>query len=428
MTPTIFTKYAAALERMGKSGATAPEFCLGTEGPYELRYIPFEHINREARLVIVGITPGPKQIGLAYEGAQALLRTGASEERILAEVIKTGGFGGKTMRPNLLKMLRHFEFDKLLGIEDVATLWSSNAHLLHSTSMVKHAAFKRGKPFNGSFEEVLASPLLRRCFMDCFVASLGALRSDALYVALGPYPKAALDWCVVEGHLSAAQVIGAFCHPSSNGGSNAPYYLRERSLAQLSESDPVRHRAAWLDAAYKQMWTNTRAWLGEAEHVVPGRTLPARAPEPVHAEAAAPSAPKEEPAAAGREPSDLPDEADAFESPDIRTIVDEIVLAGCTITKDNKKVVEFETSLGQVAYLIKKTSRLNRIVLLVDPANRHEDLVTRDGVASVTGEHRFHANMRRFPARRNKGKKDEHYGWQVFAESLGDMQRFLAGL
>lgn len=426
MTYTIFAKYATALERMGKSGAKAPEFCLGTEGPYELRYIPFEHINREARLVIVGITPGPNQVDLAYERAQALLRAGASEARILAEVIKTGGFGGKTMRPNLLKMLRHFEFDKLLGIQDVATLWSSDAHLLQSTSMVKHAAFKSGDPFNGSFEEVLASPLLKRCFMDCFVASLGELRSDALYVALGPHPKAALDWCVAEGHLRAEQLVGAFCHPSSNGGSNTPYYLRERSLAQLSPRDPVRYRAVWLDAAYNQMWANTRARLGEAGRVVASGALPAPRSGPAQVEEAAPAAQKEKPAAARVQLADLPAEADEPESPDIRTIVDEIVLAGCRITKDIKKVVEFQTRLGQVAYLIKKTSRLNRIVLLVDPSNLHEDLVRREGVASVTGEHRFHANMRRFPTRRNKGKKDEHYGWQVFAESLRDMQRFLA--
>src|SRR5690606_16410753 len=107
-----------------------------------------------------------------------------------------GAFGSDTMRPNLVKMLRHFGFDNILGIDDVASLWGSNAHLLHSTSVVPHAAFvqKRVKgaaklaPFAGDLDEVLRNALLRSCFETCFLPALQAISPDALYVGLGRCP------------------------------------------------------------------------------------------------------------------------------------------------------------------------------------------------------------------------------------------------
>jgi len=240
MYETMFDQFAPALKRLGSRGQHSPEFSLGKDRLYELRYIPFEHINRDAQLVIVGITPGPNQITLAYDTAQSLLLSGAGREQILEAVKKTGGFGGPAMRPNLLRMLRHFPFNRILGIKDVATLWSTDAHLLHSTSVVPHAVFEGRKPFNGKFQAILQSPLLKQCFLDGFVASLAQLRSDAVYVALGDTPKAALEWCVSQGYLRSQQVLGAFCHPSSNGGSATAYYLREKTLADLNEKDPIR--------------------------------------------------------------------------------------------------------------------------------------------------------------------------------------------
>src|SRR5438067_11994767 len=129
MQETQFDQFAPALKRLGSRGQHRAEFILGKEGPYELRYIPFEHVNRDARLVIVGITPGPNQIELAYDTAQSLLVSGAGKEQVLAAVKQTGSFGGPAMRPNLLRMLRHFPFNRLLDIKDVATLWSTDAHL-----------------------------------------------------------------------------------------------------------------------------------------------------------------------------------------------------------------------------------------------------------------------------------------------------------
>ena len=253
MDRNMFVRYADDLKRLGASGVGKPELELERRGKYLLQYTPFEHLNKGAKLVIVGITPGPNQLELAYDVAQKLLQAGRSEDEILADVKKAGAFVGPAMRPNLLKMLRHFRFEKILGIDDAESLWGKDAGLLHSTSVIPHAAFKitksENKMFAGNFEEVMKSGLLRECFVNCFVPSIREMNQNAFYVSLGQCPQAALQWCVEEGYLRQEQVLGAFCHPSTNGGSAPSYYLREVSREELSPKDPVRNRCDWLDSA-----------------------------------------------------------------------------------------------------------------------------------------------------------------------------------
>src|SRR5258705_879033 len=184
----LFPKFRDLLRVEGAAASMHPRTRLPSQGGYELFYTPFESVNHLARLVIVGITPGPTQVQIAYETAQELLRAGLPDDQVLVGAKSAGGFGGSSMRPNLLRMLRHFEFEKLLGIVDVAALWGNSSDLLHSTSVVPHAAFKNGTMFAGSFAEVLASPTLRESFEADFVASLPELNLNALYVALGPTP------------------------------------------------------------------------------------------------------------------------------------------------------------------------------------------------------------------------------------------------
>ena len=413
----LFPRFADALMRQGSGGIAAPEFSLGHATEYALRYTPFEFVNRDAKLVIVGITPGNTQLALAYGKAQELLRQGYPRDVILREVTKVGAFGGSSMRPNLLKMLRHFRFERLMGIADVESLWESNAHLLHPTSVVPHAAFKAGKMFAGSFDEVLASPLLGECFRDCFVPSVREMDSATLFVGLGPCPQAALDWCVRHGVLERKQVLGAFCHPSSSSGSATRYYLREVAKSELKENDPVRHRTDWLDRAYEHMSTTTASLLGQApsisavrhddEHAAP---LPS-VPPPVRLKAIG----TDDDAAIRTSAND-----------DVADILAEMRKAEYRLTKQTSKLAEFTAPGGQIVYVVKTTSKMNRINLMVHPGLAAEAVMALPGVASVSTEYRFHSNMTRFPKRLNRGATETAYGWQVHLDTLDDLSRFLA--
>jgi hypothetical protein len=253
VTAPRFDDFEPILRKLGASAVRHPDTLLAKESPYEVFYIPFEHVNRRARLVIVGITPGMKQLEMAYAEAQRLLNLGASQADILQVVKAHAAFGGEAMRPNLLRMLRHLNFAKMLAINDEADLWDNASELLHSTSVVPHAAFKNGKMFGGSFNEIIRIGTLREQFEKDFVSTLSELARDVLYVALGKTPYDALNYCVGRGIIDQNQLLGALAHPSRSGGSQVAVYLGEKTLADLDPADPVRGRFEWLTGAYAGM-------------------------------------------------------------------------------------------------------------------------------------------------------------------------------
>lgn len=255
--PIFLDQFRDIINKRGESAAQTAETRLEHEGRDELFYIPFEHVNSAARLVIVGITPGPKQIKLAYRTVSSKIKVGLPDDQILFEAKKQAGFGDQSMRPNLLRMLKHFRFAEILGIDEEEQLWADRADLLHATSVVPHAAFRKGKPFAGSFEEVLKTPIFRESFERDFASSLSLLSSEAVYVGLGPTPLDALDHCVGRGLIAASQILGAFAHSSTQAGSQVDIYLGTRSPSSLNENDPVRNRVGFLLPAYERMKTAT---------------------------------------------------------------------------------------------------------------------------------------------------------------------------
>jgi len=201
----------------------------------------------------VGITPGPNQLELAIQTVQ---RSKALSAALLQmEVKRQAAIGSASMRPNLLKMLSHFQVARRLGIQSEADLWGSAWFGFQATSVVPHAAFDlKGdgseKMFNGKFSDVLASPVLKRCFESHFLPLVSAMNRSALWVGLEPTPRAALEWCAAQGLLRPEQVA-AFAHPSTSAGSQVGYFVRERDRQSFNPKDPVLKRCDWLDEAYK---------------------------------------------------------------------------------------------------------------------------------------------------------------------------------
>src|SRR4051794_3579892 len=175
----IATAFRDALAKYRKGCAP---LTIASDGKCSLEYVPFEHVNAVARLVLVGITPGPIQRDQACEEAGRLLRQGLSDDVILRRTKKFAAFGGPTMRPNLERMIDGMGIMKLLGGGRAADLWGAKADLLHATSVVPHAAFVRGKPFAGSFDEILRVEVLRRSFEHDFLPTLRELRRDAFFI------------------------------------------------------------------------------------------------------------------------------------------------------------------------------------------------------------------------------------------------------
>jgi hypothetical protein len=260
--PIHLGRYRDVIDRRGEAAARSKETLFAASGQDEIYYIPFEWTNPEARLVVVGITPGPTQLELAYRTASSKIKVGLDDEGVLKAAKMHGAFGGASMRPNLVRMMEHFGFADLFGVDRVEDFWGRSADRFMGTSVVPHAAFRRGKPFAGSFEDIMKSNALTECFLYDFVPSLKDIPDTARFVALGDTPLRALAWCVRNGHLREEQVMGAFSHPSTSGGSAVDAYLGIKT--EFAEKDPVRNRVDRLRMFYDRMSRSVEAMREEA--------------------------------------------------------------------------------------------------------------------------------------------------------------------
>ncbi|WP_444452628.1 hypothetical protein ACTTAI_16630 [Rhodobacter capsulatus] len=253
MQPILYPKYQHVIESRGASASNDPALVVDQSARDTVFYMPFEYVNERARIVIVGITPGPNQMALAYDEVKALSSRGMNEDQILYQVKSLAAFGDESMRPNLVKMLNAMQINELIGIRDAGELWSTSYDALHATSVIPHAAFRNGKMFAGSFDQVLRSEAFAAGFQRDFLPSLQALPHNAFFLALGPTPLEALQWCVAQGHIQEEQLLGALAHPSRSSGSQVDIYLGLKDPQDLNPKDPVRYRVDWLQRASQSL-------------------------------------------------------------------------------------------------------------------------------------------------------------------------------
>lgn len=252
--------YCDRIRRAGASAVIEDPVVVGQDGCYRMCYVPHEHRNSGARLVLVSTTPGHTHVRLAARVTQQLLRAHTPGRVIQRENKRHVELGGQLVRPNLIRMLDHFGVPQLLGMPGAASLWDEGFEHLHPMALLPYATTRRGLAFDGPIEELLDTPLLRDTFETHFLTDVTRIRRDALYIALGRTAWAGLQQAVSRGLLTPQQLLGMMPVPA-RAGSMVRYFLRELAPQDLSPNDPVRHRTAWLDAAHDHILANVRRLL-----------------------------------------------------------------------------------------------------------------------------------------------------------------------
>ncbi len=245
-------EYCARIRRGAAAGVIDKPVLVDRDGVYAMTYVPFEHSNAGARLVLVSTTPGHAHVRLAAELTEGLLQRHAPGRTIQRENKRQVELGGKLVRPNLIRMLDHFGIAQLIGLPGAAALWDDGFALLQPLALLPYATTRRGLAFDGNLEELNAVAMLRRVFEQRFLAALRQIDKQALFVALGRTAWSALGHAVDHGLLQRRQLLGMLPVPA-RAGSMVKYFLREVSGADLSPRDPVRHRTVWLDAAHAEL-------------------------------------------------------------------------------------------------------------------------------------------------------------------------------
>ncbi|KTR60954.1 hypothetical protein RSA42_06540 [Exiguobacterium indicum] len=217
------------------------DFLLQQENELTVYYSPIgEYVNAEAKVVIIGITPGFEQMRIAFEEATDALHHGVSLEETARLVKYTASFAG-TMRRNLVQMLDILELPALLGIETTASLFHQHQKLLQPTSLLKQPVFYREKNYSGHQPKINRSPLLRHYAEEHFVAEINQLREPALLIPLGRVVETQVRGLIHDGRIEQHQLLSGFPHPSgANGHRKKQFeenqaYLMKQLIQHLAE-------------------------------------------------------------------------------------------------------------------------------------------------------------------------------------------------
>ncbi|MUV36397.1 uncharacterized protein JNUCC1_00199 [Lentibacillus sp. JNUCC-1] len=148
-------------------------FLLSKENNLRMYYAPHnEYLNQNARIVIVGITPGWQQMKKAYEQVlQCVDNEQTEDEDVLKQAKWAARFSG-SMRRNLINMLDECGLPDHLGLASSAELFSNKTNLLHTTSVIKYPVFYNGKNYTGHQPNFNQSSMLHTYVQKVFPTEL----------------------------------------------------------------------------------------------------------------------------------------------------------------------------------------------------------------------------------------------------------------
>lgn len=204
---------------------------LAQDGEVEVCYCPFEYINPQAHLVLVGITPGQTQWLNALGEARYQLQLGSDDPRVLQAAKRAGAFSG-AMRSGLIDLLDSIGIHQWLGIAGCDELFGRSSHLVQTTSVLRNPVFVAGANYNGT-PNMLRHPLLREQLMTHFVEEVRAL-PKAVFVPLGPKVTEALGFLADRGLIDRKRVLEGLPHPSGANAERIAYFLGRKNRADLS--------------------------------------------------------------------------------------------------------------------------------------------------------------------------------------------------
>ena len=177
-------------------------------------YIPFDYVNADAKLMVIGLTPGLTQWVNAVNAAHEALAEGCTDEEVLRRAKLTGAFSGK-LRTNLIEMMQQVGFHRLLGISHCETLFTSNNHLVHWTSTFVNPIFNNGKNYNGTNPtcSLKKFEFLRSSFEEGILKEIEAC-PNAYLLPLGKPANDIFRKLALSGCIDAQRVFFDMPHPS----------------------------------------------------------------------------------------------------------------------------------------------------------------------------------------------------------------------
>jgi hypothetical protein len=229
-----------------KAHLASPALTIAEEGELRIAYAPFDHITPNARLVIVGITPGAAQATAALTASRAAIVAGADVTDALARAKSHASFSGP-MRTNLVAMLDAIGVAEYFYLSSSEQLFEAGSDQVHFTSALRYPVFRQGKNYNGT-PNMLKTPMLRQ-MIDTYLAEEARQLPEALWLPLGPKAEEALKHLVQRGVLMEERVLAGMPHPSGANAERVAVFLGRKSPQAASRQT----NGAALCAAFKRL-------------------------------------------------------------------------------------------------------------------------------------------------------------------------------
>jgi hypothetical protein len=218
-------------ERLSSLEADLPEACwpppdwtLYQDRTRQIVYAPFDWTNEEARVALIGITPGRHQSWVASLEAAAALRGGASPDEALRRAKSVGSFSGP-MRRNLVAMLDGIGLAGALGITSCDDLFGSAQHQALHTSALAFPVFVNGRNYTGA--NIARDSVFLALIRQVLAAQLRQAH-EALVVPLGNAAEDAVGVLIAEGVVDPARCLLGFPHPSGANGHRTKQFDKRR--------------------------------------------------------------------------------------------------------------------------------------------------------------------------------------------------------
>lgn len=200
-------------------------------------YSPIEYLNTDATILIVGITPGLRQMKKAYASVQAN-SPHHSDQALLHQAKVDSSYEGP-MRKNLVKMLDGIGLPKYLSIPTAEDLFGDKNHLVHTTGLLPYPVFYKGKNFTGSTPNIWKTPMLKKYVMTCFLDDITRLQHPLL-IPLGVNVARVLQRLADLGWLPEKHILFGFPHPSGANGHRHKQFKANKARMQQMLADYFR--------------------------------------------------------------------------------------------------------------------------------------------------------------------------------------------
>lgn len=208
-------------ETYDKEDLMTDEFMYEKDNKLEVFWAPFESINRDAQVIMLGITPGWTQMQLSFNYVRKNIG-GEKTEDLLRNAKREASFGG-VIRKNLIDMLDGIELNKHLNINSCAELYGEKNHLLHSASALRYPVFINRKNYTGSSPSMFKHRVLFQMIHELLVPELSEVK-EAVIIPAGKAVSEVVRHLTEEGQIRNQTILYNFPHPSGANGHRKKQY------------------------------------------------------------------------------------------------------------------------------------------------------------------------------------------------------------